>query len=115
MMRLVERTLRSVQIAPRSVQTDSLGGVIEQFSDNRISVRCVAVPGGNTLNYAANSLNPMEHGVFLRQNLKLLMPRNTSVSAGDGICMDGEAQPGWRCVAVEKWSGHLAVKIERLP
>ena len=113
-MRFVERTLRKVQIAPRQCVSDKLGGIREEFSSRKTSLRCVIVPANNTLSYAANALNPMEHGAYSRQSLKLLLPRKTAIHVGDGICLDDEENPDWRCVSLERWSSHLVAKIERL-
>jgi hypothetical protein len=113
-MRLVERTLRDIRIAPRQPEQDALGGMTEGFSSARIACRCAAAPAGNTLNYAANGITPLEHGEYRRQGLKLLLPRGTQIAPGDGVCMEGEEAPGWRCVAVEAWPSHVEAKIERL-
>ena len=114
-MRFVERTRRKIRIAPRQNVTDSIGGVREAFSDVTIPAYCAVTSSGNTLSYSANALVPMEHGVSFRQAKKLLLPPDTPIHVGDGVCMPGESSPRWRCITLETWSSHLVAKIERLP
>ena len=62
-MRLYERTLALMEIAPHAEQPDALGGVRLSFSARRIPVRGSLQPDANTLNHAASSLNQEAHGL----------------------------------------------------
>jgi len=102
-MRLLERTLKVVEIAPRMVVEDALGGGVEGFSPDRVSVRASVIPLGGTLEEFAS-------GVRTAKSMCLLMPLDAPVAVGDGVVSDGEM---WRCVEVQKWSAHKAAKVVR--
>lgn len=105
-MRLLERTLKRIEIAPRCVETDALGGAAEAFSGERYSVRASVIPStGKLVSRAA--------GVEQTQSMCLLMPREVQVEAGDGICVDSTL-PNWRCVSVQRWTAHVAAQVERI-
>ena len=99
-MRLLERTLQTVLIAPQKAKTDALGAAVEGFSDERTEVRARVIPSSGGLEDRASGRRRV-------QSMCLLMP------PGDGLCI-GEERVGWRCVDVQKWSAHLAVQAERL-
>lgn len=105
-MRLLERTLKRIDIAPRVVSADALGGAAEGFSDQLRPVRASVIPStGGLVNRAL--------GVEQVQTMCLLMPLDAGISVGDGVCVDAEA-PNWRCVSVQKWSAHVAAQVERI-
>ena len=105
-MRLLERTLKWVQIAPRKVTTDALGGRIEGFSQEAVSVRASVIP-------STGGIQNRETGLREVQTMCLLMPLDAAIAPGDGVCVDGDT-PIWRCTGVQKWSAHLAVQVERI-
>ena len=105
-MRLLERTLKMVQIAPREIATDALGGRTEKFSSATLPVRASVIPYDGGLENRESGLREVER-------LRLLMPLDAQIRTGDGVCID-EVQPGWRCLDVQRWSGHLAVRVERI-
>ena len=105
-MRLLERTLQTVRIAPQKAKTDALGAAVEGFSDERTEVRARVIPSSGGLEDRASGQRRV-------QCLCLLMPPGAVVAPGDGLCI-GEERVGWRCVDVQKWSAHLAVQAERL-
>lgn len=105
-MRLLERTLKSIEIAPRAVAVDALGGAAEGFSSERRPVRASVIPStGGLVDRAA--------GVERAQTMCLLMPLDAGIEAGDGVCVDAD-QPNWRCVSVQRWSAHVAAQVERI-
>lgn len=105
-MRLLERTLKRFDIAPREAAMDSLGGVAEGFSGVRRPVRGSVIPStGGMVDRAA--------GVERVQTMCLLMPLDVRIDVGDGVCMDA-AEPNWRCVSVQRWSAHIAAQVERI-
>lgn len=105
-MRLLERMLQRIEIAPRQTVTDSLGGVTESFSADRRSVRASVIP-------STGGVMDREAGVVRVQTMCLLMPADTRIDAGDGVCVGSDA-PQWRCVCVQKWSEHVAAQVERI-
>lgn len=105
-MRLLERTMKRFEIAPRATATDALGGVAEGFSAVRHSVRGSVIPStGGLMDRAA--------GVERVQTMCLLMPLDVPIQTGDGVCMDA-SEPNWRCVSVQRWSAHVAAQVERI-
>ena len=112
-MRLYERTLTELLIAPHAEQKDALGGVRLSFSARRIPVRGSLQPDANTLNHAASSLNFEGHDLRAAQTLRALLPRDAQIAPGDGVCTDGAAQPQWLVLSVEDWTAHKLVRLER--
>lgn len=105
-MRLLERTLKTVRIAPRMVAQDALGGRVEEFSPETSEVRASVIP-------STGGLENRESGLLQVRTMCLLMPVDAQVRPGDGICVD-TVRPEWRCVDVQKWSAHVAVRVERM-
>ena len=105
-MRLLERTLKRIEIAPRAAAKDALGGVAEGFSDEHRAVRASVIP-------STGGVYDREAGVVRTQSMCLLMPQDTGIAVGDGVCVDAE-KPNWRCVSVQKWSAHVAAQVERI-
>lgn len=103
-MRLLERTLTWVEIAPRTVAEDSLGGAVEGFSEARIPVRASVIP-------STGGLEDHETGVRRVQTMCMLLPLDAPVSTGDGVSVENTL---WRCTEVQRWSAHLAVRLTRL-
>ena len=85
---------------------DGLGGVAEGFSRTKLPVRASVIP-------STGGIQNHETGRQEVQTLCLLMPLDAPVAVGDGLCVDGDA-PLWRCVEVQKWSAHVAVRAERI-
>ena len=112
-MRLVERTLKEIEIAPHTEQKAALGGVTQGFTELRIPARGSVQPASNTLNHAANALNFEAQGMRMAQTVRVLLDRDTKIEPGDGVCMDGARTPQWLCVAVENWSAHKLARLER--
>lgn len=106
-MRLLERTLRWVALAPRVVRQDDLGGVTEGFSEQVTRVRASVIPSGS------NVLRQAEPGLWQSSTMCLLLPLDAPIAPGDGITLDGDASR-WRCVDVQKWSAHQAVQAVRI-
>lgn len=105
-MRLLERTLKWVSIAPRRVTEDALGGVTEGFSNALRPVRASVIP-------STGGLKNHETGLYEAQSMCLLMPPDAQIAVGDGICVDSD-RPEWRCVEVFRWSAHCAVRAARI-
>ena len=105
-MRLLERTLKWVFIAPRAVTADALGGQVEGFAETRLPVRASVIP-------STGGVVSRESGADRTWTMCLLMPADAKIALGDGVCVDGDT-PQWRCVDVQRWSAHCAVKVERI-
>ena len=101
-MRLLERTLRTVWIAPYETHTDGLGAVVEGFSAERIPVRASLIP-------VKGDVEAHEAGLIQSGEIRLLTPLDTKISVGDGVLPEKDG-PVWRCVEIERWSGHLALR-----
>ena len=105
-MRFYERTLKWINIAPRAVRVDGLGGGVEMFSEERRPVRASVIP-------STGGLRDREAGVERVQTMCLLMPQDAPIDVGDGVCVDAQ-KPNWRCVSVQRWSAHVAAQVERI-
>lgn len=105
-MRLLERTLKNIEIAPRRVEIGGLGGAAEGFSEERMRVRGSVIP-------STGKLVSREMGVLQTRSMCLLMPPDAKISVGDGVGVDG-GKVEWRCVNVERWSAHVAAQVERI-
>jgi len=105
-MRLFERTLKWIEIAPRSVAADGLGGMVEGFSAARRSVRGSVIP-------STGGMVSRESGAAQVGTMCLLLPKDADIAVGDGVGVDG-GKVEWRCVNVENWSAHVAAQVERI-
>ena len=105
-MRLLERTLKWIEIAPREVQMDGIGGVAEEFSAQGAQVRGSVIP-------STGGVISRQLGVEQTQTMCLLLPADAKISVGDGVGVDGEGIV-WRCVSVQRWSAHVAAQVERI-
>ena len=95
-----------MSIAPRAVEADALGGVVEGFSEQRRRVRASVIPStGGLVNHVT--------GLREVQSMCLLMPVDAEIAVGDGVCVDAY-EPEWRCVEVAQWSAHRAVRVARI-
>ena len=112
-MRLLERTLCEVTIAPHTEVKDSLGGVRLAFSARRSPARGSLQPVKNTLGHAANTLTVEGFGLRAAQTLRLLLPRDVQIAPGDGVCTDGASQPQWLVLSVEDWTAPRLVRLAR--
>lgn len=104
-MRLLERTLKEIQIAPAQAKEDGLGACVEGFSDERIAARASIIP-------ERGEIQAHESGRSDGQALRLLTAKDTPIRVGDGVCLDGD-DVLWRCTGVEAWSAHLSVRLEK--
>ena len=82
-MRLKERELIAVEIAPRVCVKGALGSLTEAFSDQKTIVRASVLPESRA--YSAG-----EGGLKSGKGLKIIIPKDISVSEGDGVWVNGE-------------------------
>ncbi len=101
-MRLLERKLRTVQIAKR--QADSNGA--EGFSEEKTKVRARIVP-------VACGLESRKEGLLNAQTICMLLPADCEICAGDGVCTEGDYVQ-WRCVSAQVWPYHVMAHLERI-
>jgi len=101
-MRLSERTRTEICIAPRIGRTGSLGGHAEEFSREMICLRGCVLPmdGG---------LDAGEKGLRSGKRIRLLVPADTRVQAGDGAWVDGKE---YLVRDVRCWTAHLELDCE---
>ena len=105
-MRLLERTLKRVYIAPALAVTDALGAVSRAFSGERVPVRASLIP-------QEASLAPGEAGLVKDARCLALMPLDAPIAEGDGVCEGASGEPEWLCTGVRRWSAHLAASLAR--
>lgn len=101
-MRLKERSLTEIHIAPRVHTAGALGGQSEQFSATRTAVRASVLPDGG-------SMPQKEKGLLNRERLRLLVPAGTTVSVGDAAIVGTET---YVVRSVERWTAHLELICE---
>ena len=101
-MRLHERTLRTIRILPRLHESGALGGRAEAFDETGVEVRASVLAEGGTI-------HQKEKGLADREALRLLVPADTVVAAGDAAAVDGRRY-AVRCV--ERWTAHLELICE---
>ena len=75
-MRLVERTLKPVYIAPGLTQTDALGGVRRVFSAERVPARASLIP-------AEGAIERRESGLTAAGRCLALLPLDAPIAAGE--------------------------------
>ena len=105
-MRLLERTLKPVYIAPGLTQNDALGGVRRVFSQERIPARASLIP-------AEGGIGRREGGLTAERRCLALLPLDAPIAAGDGVAEAASGEPEWLCVDVRRWSAHLAASLVR--
>lgn len=105
-MRLKERELRTLFIAPSIEIADGLGGVRRGFSMDRNPVRCAMIP-------QSNPLESLESGLRSGEKYLMLLPKDGEIAPGDGVCESIDDEPAWLCTEVIPWSAHLAATLER--
>lgn len=105
-MRLLERTLKPLYIAPGLAQADGLGARTRVFSAERVPVRASLIP-------AEGALERREEGLATEARCLALMPLDAPIAVGDGVCETAAGEPEWLCVDVRRWSAHLAASLAR--
>ena len=103
-MRLAERTLVLVYLAPRMQISGELGGISEGFSDERLPVRASILP-------EESKLSPEEKGAKHREGLRLLVPVHAAAKVGDGVCIGGDM---YRIAGVKRWAAHCELACEAI-
>lgn len=101
-MRLAERRLEEVRIAPRIREEGDLGGIAERFSNETIALRASRLP-------VEGALDVQERGAVCRKRIRLLVPSDADVRCGDGVWAGGTL---YRVLCVEKWTAHLELVCE---
>ena len=101
-MRLHERTLKTVRILRRLHTSGALGGRAEVFDATGVEARASVLAAGG-------AIQQKEKGLADREVLRLLVPADTSVSAGDAAMVD-DRRYVVRCV--ERWTAHLELVCE---
>lgn len=103
-MRLLERTLVQLEIAPRIRKIGELGGRAEAFSKVRSAVRGSVLPeGGET--------ETCERGMVARDRLRILVSADVVVSAGDAVVMQ---ETYYRVLRVDRWAAHRELICEAI-
>jgi len=95
-MRLKERQLLEVEIARRVCKTGALGSVTEAFSEEKIRVRASVLP-------ESGAYSVQDGGLKSGKGLRIIVPKDTPVSDGDGVWLDGEM---YVVSSVHAWRAH---------
>lgn len=102
-MRLKERELAAVEIAPRVCVKGALGSVTAGFGE-RICVRASVLPDDQAFSAG-------EGGLKSGERLAVIVPKDIPVSEGDGLFMDGKA---YKILSVRNWRAHRELTCARL-
>ena len=94
-MRLKERQLLEVEIAPRACVKGALGSVTEGFGE-KVSVRASVLP-------QSGACSVQEGGLKSGKGLKIIIPKDIPVSEGDGVWLGGEM---YTVSSVHAWRAH---------
>lgn len=105
-MRLRERELKTLYVAPSIQMKDGMGGIVRGFSGDRNPVRCSMIP-------QSCGLEALEGGMRTSEKYMAIMPADAGIVPGDGICESIDEEPLWLCTEVIPWSAHLAATLER--
>lgn len=101
-MRLTERSLKEIRIAPRVRRSGVLGERAEGFSQETILLRGSVLPENGALSAG-------EKGLRSGRRLLLLVPADAQAKVGDGAWVDGEM---YLICAARRWSAHLELECE---
>ena len=101
-MRLVERTLARLEIAPRISKAGALGSRMQAFSDERIAVRGSILP-------LKGRLEAQRSGLCAIDRRRVLVPADTPVHPGDAVVIGGKC---FTVGHIERWRGHLELDCE---
>lgn len=103
-MRLHERTLVRVEIAPRIRSVGALGGRKQAFSQDVTAARGSVLP-------QQGGLSRRESGLCAKECVRALVPADVSVSPGDKITAEGR---DYLVVSALRWQGHIELECEAL-
>lgn len=101
-MRLIERSMKEIRIAPRVKKRGELGERAEAFSGETALFRGSVLPGGG-------ELSAREKGLRGGERLLLLLPADAQAQVGDGAWVDGKL---YLIRAVRRWTAHLELECE---
>ena len=113
-MRLIRRSVAQVEVFPRKVKNDALGGAVEDFSGEGKIVEASVSYVANTLSSSGNTVSAAMYGARHAQSVRLRMAPEAEISAGDGVRMPGEEKAMWRCVQVDGYPNVKVARIERI-
>ena len=102
-MRLKERSLVTVEIAPRVCVKGALGSVTAGFGE-RICVRASVLPDDQAFSAG-------EGGLESGEGLVAIISKDVSVSEGDGLFTDGKV---YEILSVRSWRAHRELTCARL-
>lgn len=103
-MRLKERTLIEIRIAPRLRKTGALGGAAEAFSEDTLTLRASRLPEGGDFSMDGR-------GASCPDRLRLIAAADASVRPGDGAWVEGRL---YRILTVRRWTAHVEMICEAI-
>ncbi len=102
-MRLKERELSTVQIAPRACVKGPLGSVTAAFGE-KTDVRASVLPGDKVFSAG-------EGGLKSGEGITVIIPKDIPVSEGDGLFLDGKT---YEVQSVRKWRAHAELECAKI-
>lgn len=101
-MRLLERTLVKVEIAPRIRKMGALGSRSQAFSEQRTAVRASVLP-------EEGRLHMNKSGICAHDCRRVLVPLDAPVTEGDALVIDGKF---FTVLYIKRWQSHMALTCE---
>lgn len=101
-MRLLERTLQMISIHARVHTEGAMGGRARVLKSEGVSVRASVLPDGGDAETGAR-------GDVHTDRVRLLVSRDTRVTAGDGVSMNDTM---YIVRAINRWRAHLELICE---
>lgn len=101
-MRLLERTLQMISIHARAHTEGAMGGRARVFKSEGVSVRASVLP-------ESGSAETGVRGDVHTDRMRLLVSRDTRVTAGDGVLMNDTM---YIVRAINRWRAHLELICE---
>lgn len=95
-MRLIERTLETVELHARTRGRGALGSKPESFVSQGVPVRASILGEGGGVGETARGLED-------RAQLRLLVPADTICAVGDRVIVRGKA---FEIRAIDEWTAH---------
>ena len=102
-MRLRERDLVTIRIAPRVCVKGALGSVSAGFGERK-AVRASVLPENRAISIR-------ESGLASGAALRIIIPKDTAVSEGDGVWLNGEA---YTVSSVCRWRAHAELTCAKM-
>ena len=105
-MNLHHRSAVFVRISRPAPQKDALGSTCEGFAAPHQAIWASLLPQSGSMPLHAS-------GLIKKEGHTLLLPSCVQIAPGDGVGLDNDAAPVYRCVRVQRYPMHVEALIER--